>query len=162
MRVPPSILKQALIPRKPRQEKTPSAEELSFPNDIMKNLPREVRKTIKGVIFNYRKNYPRFSFWGMRTALIDAIRIRFRIDGKEKELYDENGNAYKLSTWIDLAMKERYISRYHAKFLKSQVKVFGDTASHDYMAQVHREEIPSIFTQLRMALARMYYKEKSK
>ena len=119
MRVPLSIFRREPVTRKPKQEKALSVEKLSFPNDILKELPRDVRKTIEGVILTYRRNYPRFSFWGMRTALIDAIRIRFRRDGKENELYDENGNAYKLSTWIDLARKERYISTYHAKFLKS-------------------------------------------
>ena len=136
------------------------AEELSFPREVLEKLPQEVRKTVEGVMFNYRKDYPNFSFWGMRKALIDAIRIRFKIDGKEDRLYDKDGDAYKLPKWIELAKQEKYISSYSAKHLKDQVKVFGDTASHDYMADLHKEEVPLIFTQLRIALARMYYEEK--
>ena len=137
-------------------------EQLNFPNDVLRKLPPEVRKTVEGVMFNYRSDYPDFCFWGMRKALIDALRIRFKKDRKEKKLYDKNGNAYKLLTWINLARQERYISKESAKFLKSQVKVFGDTASHDYMADLHKDEVPPIFVQLRIALGRMYYEEKSK
>lgn len=155
MRVPPSIFRRIPMSRKSGQKVRPAA--LNFPDNIMKRLPKEVKRSIKGVIDIYSLKYPRFCFWGMRTALIDAIRIRFRRDGKEDRLYDDNGNAYKLSKWINFAREERYISMQSARFLKGQIKVFGDTASHDYMADVKKEEIPVIFTQLRMVLARMYY-----
>ena len=62
MRVPPSIFRREPVTRKPKQEKALSVEKLSFPNDILKELPRDVRKTIEGVILTYRRNYPRFSF----------------------------------------------------------------------------------------------------
>ena len=144
--------------KRPRaREKT---EDLSFPNAILEKLPQEVKMTVQGVMFNYYNDFPRFCFWGMRTVLIDAIRIRFRKDGKENQLYDDKGNVRTLTTWIDLAKKERYISGNSARFLKGRTKVFGDISSHDYMADMHKEEVPSIFTQLRFALARMYYAEK--
>lgn len=135
-------------------------EELTFPEQILENLPSEVRKTIEGIMFNYQNNYPNFSGMGMRKALIDAIRIRLKQDGKEDKLYDKDGNAYKLPKWIELAKQEKYIDSRCAKYLRGQVKVFGEKATHDYMADLQKEEIPFIFIQLRMALARMYYKEK--
>lgn len=134
-------------------------EELVFPTKVLQKLPPQVRKTVEGVVTNYQIDFSDFCFWGMRKALNDAIRIRFQKDEKEDQLYDKDGNAYTLPKWIELAKQERYISSHSAKYLKGQVKVFGDTASHDYMADLHREEVPSIFTQLRMALARMYYEE---
>jgi hypothetical protein len=134
-------------------------EGLIFPSDILEKLPLEVKKTVEGIMVNYERDFPDFCFWGMRKALIDAIRIRFRKDNKENMLYDENGNAYKLLTWIDLAKQQRYISPKQATNLSTQVKVFGDSASHDYMANLHKDEVPSIFTQLRMALGRMYYEQ---
>lgn len=134
-------------------------DELDFPEEILQKLPSEVAKTVQGVILNYQHDFPDFCFWGMRKALIDAIRIRFRRDGKEKKLYDENGDAYKLSAWIDLTKQERYINRSLARKLREEVKVFGDSASHDYMIDLHKEEVPSIFKHLRLALNRMYYEE---
>jgi integrase len=134
-------------------------EELVFPTKVLQKLPPQVRKTVEGVITNYQNDFSDFCFWGMRKALIDAIRFRFQRDEKEEKLYDKDGNAYNLPKWIELAKQERYISRNSAKKLKAQVKVFGDVASHDYKVSLQREEVPSIFTQLRMALARMYYEE---
>jgi hypothetical protein len=93
----------------------------------------------------------------MRKALIDAIRIRFLKDGRVELLYDGNGSAHKLEKWIDLAKQQRYVSRTEANDLKGKVKVFGDTASHDYMGDLHKEEVPQVFTCLRIALSRMYY-----
>jgi hypothetical protein len=93
----------------------------------------------------------------MRKALIDAIRIRFKRDGKENKLYDKQGRAYKLAKWIELAKQERYISPNIAKKLQEEVKVFGDVASHDYMVNLQKDEVPSIFKHLRLALARMYH-----
>lgn len=149
-------------PQKPKTEVGVSKkkiEELVFPTKVLQKLPPQVRKTVEGVVINYQNDFSDFCFWGMRKALIDAIRIRFKRDGKEDKLYDKDGNAYKLPKWIELAKQERYISSHSAKYLKDQVKVFGDIASHDYMADLHREEVPLIFTQLRIALARMYYEE---
>lgn len=100
-------------------------------------------------------------FLGMRKALIDAIRIRFLKDERVELLYDKYGNAYKLEKWIDLAKQRRYISKTEAGHLKGTVKVFGDTASHDYMADLHKEEVPQVFTRLRIILSRMYYEEES-
>ena len=146
--------------QKPRTEigvPKKEVEELVFPTKILQKLPPQVSKTVEGVITNFQNGFSDFCAWGMRKALIDAIRIRFKRDGKEHELYDKDGNAYKLSKWIELTKQERYISSHSAKYLKGQVKVFGDIVSHDYMADLDREEVPLVFTQLRIALARMYY-----
>lgn len=148
------------IHRKPHARE--SMEKLIFPNGVLKSLPPEVIKTVKGIMLNYHNNYPRFCFGGMRTALIDAIRIRFKKDRKASKLYDAEGNEYSLPKLIELAKEERYITRHSAEYLRRQVKVFGDISLHDFMADLRKEEVPSIFTQLRMALARMYYKEKSR
>jgi len=134
-------------------------EKLEFPSEVLERLPPVVKKTIEGIIFNYEHDFPDFCFLGMRKALIDAIHIRFQKDGKTELLYDKNGNAHKLEKWIELAKQEKYVSRTEVNDLKGRVKVFGDTASHDYMADLQKEEVPSVFTCLRMALARMYYPE---
>lgn len=135
-------------------------EELIFPSKVLKRLPKEVRKTIEGVMFNYKNGFPDFCFMGMRKALIDAIRIRFRKDGKEHVLYNKNGDAFKLPKWIEFAKQERYISKANARNLNNIVRVFGDTANHDFMADLQKEEVPLVFTNLRIALSRMYYEEK--
>jgi len=135
-------------------------KEINVPEEILQSLPREVRRTIEGILYNYQGDFTNFCFWGMRKALIDAIRIRFMKDRKEDMLYDPNDNPYSLSKWIELAKQEKYISSSTAKALNSQVKVFGDVASHDYMANLQREEIRPVMTSLRMALSRMYYREK--
>ena len=135
-------------------------QRLEFPSDILERLPQVVKKTIEGVIFNYEHDFPDFCFLGMRKTLIDAIRIRFLMDEKVELLYNKNGDAYKLEKWIDLAKQQRYVSRTEANDLKAKVKVFGDTASHDYMVDLHKEEVPQVFTCLRMTLSRMYYQEK--
>jgi len=132
-------------------------EELIFPTKVLEKLPPEIRKTVEGVKMNYRNDFSDFCAWGMRKGLIDAIRIRFKRDGKEDKLYDKDGNAYALSKWIELTKQERYIDSRSAKYLKGQVKVFGDIVSHDYMVDLRREEVPLIFTRLRIALAKMYY-----
>lgn len=132
-------------------------EEILIPPEVIKNLPMEVKKTIQGICYNYRGGFTDFCFWGMRRALSDGIRIRFARDKKEKMLYDKNINPYGLSKWIELAKQERYISSNTAKDLNSQVKVFGDIASHDYKANLQKEEVPTIMTPLRMALSQMYY-----
>jgi hypothetical protein len=43
--------------------------------------------------------------------------------------------------------------------LTARAKVFGDAASHDYMANLQKGEVTAIFTVLRIALSRMYYAE---
>jgi hypothetical protein len=132
-------------------------DKLECPAEVLVTLPGVVKKTIEGVISNYDNNFPDFCFWGMRKALTDAIRIRFQRDQKESLLYDAAGNAYDLPKWIELAKQQRFISNTEAAALLEKVKVFGDTASHDYMANLQKTEVPGIFTCLRMALARMYY-----
>lgn len=137
-------------------------QRLEIPSDILERLPQVVRRSLKGIIFNYEHDFPDFCFLGMRKILIDAIRIRFQKDRIVNLLYDANGDAHKLEKWIDLAKQHTYISRTEASNLKAQVKVFGDTAAHDYMADLHNEEVPPVFTYLRMALSRMYYNEEPK
>lgn len=134
-------------------------EELVFPIEILEKIPLQVRRTVEGIEFNYQNNFPDFCFWGMRKALIDAIRIRFIKGGKVNKLYDDKGNAHKLLKWIEYAKQERYINPYMARNLSKEVKVFGDAVSHDYMTDLQKEEVPPIFKHLRLALARMYYKE---
>jgi hypothetical protein len=136
-------------------------EELDVPVEVLERLPPEVRKIIESVMFCYKYEQvcADFCFMGMRKALIDAVRIRFMKDGKENMLYDADGNAYKLSRWIDLAKQERYITPAQASGLKDRVRIFGDTASHDFMADLHKEEVPPIFSLLRLALSKMYYEE---
>lgn len=141
-------------------KRSKNKKEVDFPEEILRSLPKEVSKTIGGVLLNYQNDFTDFCFWGMRKALTDAIRIRFRKDQKENLLYDKSGNAYKLSRWIELAKQEKYISSSTAKSLKDQVRVFGDVASHDYMANLQKEEVPAIMTFLRMALSRMYYEDR--
>jgi hypothetical protein len=136
-----------------------SVEKLAFPQEVLDSLPNEVQKTVKGIIHNYDNDFCDFCFLGMRKALIDGIRIRFKRDGIENKLYDTDGNAYSLERWIAEAKQKHYISREQARDLDGQVKVFGDTASHDYMANLQKEEVPGLFTILRMALSRMYYKK---
>jgi hypothetical protein len=132
-------------------------DKLECPAEVLVTLPGVVKKTVEGVISNYENDFPDFCFWGMRKALIDAIRIRFQKDQKEGLLYDTAGNAYDLPKWIALAKQQRFISNPEAAALLEKVKVFGDTASYDYMANLQKTEVPGIFTCLRMALARMYY-----
>lgn len=134
--------------------------ELNIPEEILNCIPPEVRRTIEGVFYNFEGKFTDFCFMGMRKALIDAIRIRFCKDKKEDMLYDQNGNAYGLSKWIELAKQERYISSPSAKDLTSQVKVFGDTASHDFMANLQLKEVPNVMTLLRLALSRMFYENR--
>jgi len=134
-------------------------EKLVFPTEVMEKLPNVIKKTIKGVMLNYEHDLPDFCFWGMRKALIDAIRIRFTMAKKDGVLYDEQGDAYGLPRWIDLAKQNRYISTKLASELKC-VKAFGDGASHDYMTTLQKEEVLPVFVNLRLALSRLFYKEK--
>jgi hypothetical protein len=136
--------------------------EIKIPQEVLQNLPKEVKKTIDGILYNYQGGFIDFCFWGMRKALIDAIRIRFMKDGKEKILYDKKGDSYKLSKWIELAKQQKYVSGSTAKQLNNQLKVFGDAASHDYMTNLQKEEVPTIMTLLRIALSTMYYQEKER
>jgi len=131
-----------------------------IPEEILDCLPTEVRRTIEGIHYNYEGKFTDFCFMGMRKALIDSIRIRFRKDKKEHILYDKNGNAYKLPKWIELAKQEKYVSSSSAKDLTDQVRVFGDTASHDFMANLQLKEVPSVMISLRMALSRMFYENR--
>jgi len=154
----------AELPQLGNKSKTKPAiieKEINVPEEILQSLPPEVKRTIEGVLYNYQGDFTDFCFWGMRKALIDAIRIRFLRDEKEKMLYDQNDNPYSLSKWIELTKQEKYISGSIATNLNSQVKVFGDVASHDYMANLQREEIRPVMTYLRMALSRMYYRERT-
>jgi hypothetical protein len=134
-------------------------EKLDFPAEILNVLPIVVRKTIEGILFNYEHDFADFCFLGMRKALIDSIRIRFQMDRKEDLLYDDEGNAYNLPKWIELAKQRKYISASNARDLTGRVKIFGDVANHDYMANLQKEEVPTTFTILRIALSRMFYSQ---
>ena len=132
-------------------------KELSMPRELVEKLPREVQKTVEGIKLCYEHNHADFCFMGMRKALSTAIHIRFRREGKEDELYDPNRRPYKLPKWIELAKQNGFLSASLAKELTKEVKVFGDIGSHDYKVDFHKEEVPSIFRLLRLALDRMYY-----
>jgi hypothetical protein len=132
-------------------------EKLECPTEILVALPTVVRKTIDGVIFNYEHDFADFCFLGMRKTLIDSIRIRFQMDKEENLLYDREGNAYNLPKWVKLAKQRTYISANMAKDLTGRVKIFGDAANHDYMANLQKEEVSVVFTILRIALSRMFY-----
>ena len=134
-------------------------EELSIPKEVFEKLPQEIQKTIEGVKLCYKYDYADFCFMGIRKALGTAIHIRFRKEGKEEELYDSKGEPYKLTKWIELAKQNRFLSASLARKLTKEVKVFGDVSSHDYRVDFHREDVPSIFKLLRLALDRMYHEE---
>lgn len=134
-------------------------EELSIPKEVFEKLPKEVQKTIEGVKLCYEHDHADFCFMGIRKALTTAIHIRFRREGKEQELYDSNEEPYKLTKWIELAKQNRFLSASLARKLTKEVKVFGDVGSHDYRIDFHKEDVPSIFKLLRLALDRMYHKD---
>ena len=134
-------------------------EKLDCPAEILNVLPTVVRKTMEGIILNYEHDFADFCFLGKRKALIDSIRIRFQMDEKEDLLYDNEGNAYNLPKWIELAKQRKYISANNARDLTGRVKIFGDVANHDYMANLQKEEVPTTFTILRIALSRMFYSQ---
>lgn len=134
-------------------------EELSMPKELLENLPKEIQKTIEGIAFCYERDHADFCFMGIRKVLSTAIHIRFRKEGKEDELYDNNSEPYKLPKWLELAKQNGFLSASLAKKLTKEVKVFGDVSSHDYRIDFHREDVPSIFKLLRLALDRMYHKE---
>jgi len=136
-----------------------SVEKFEFPEEILNTLPAVIKKTIEGIIFSYEHDFPVFCFMGMRKALIDGIRICFQMKGIEEQLYDESGNPYRLPKWIEFAKQKRFISNNIASDLTAKVKVFGDSANHDYMTNLQKEEVPAIFTCLRMALSRMFYSQ---
>lgn len=133
--------------------------ELSIPKEVFEKLPKEIQKTIEGVKLCYEHDHADFCFMGIRKALNTAIHIRFRREGKEDELYDNNREPYKLPKWIELAKQNGFLSASLAKKLTKEVKIFGDVGSHDYRVDFHREDVPSIFKLLRLALGRMYHKE---
>jgi len=142
-----------------KEERKTSREELPIPIEVFEKLPKEIQKIIKGVKLCYEHDHADFCFMGMRKALSTAIHIRFRREGKEEELYDINGEPYKLTKWIELAKQNRFLSASLATKLTKEVKVFGDVGSHDYRVDFHKEDVPSIFKLLRLALDRMYHNE---
>jgi len=132
--------------------------ELSIPKEVLEKLPKEIHKTIEGVRLCYENDHADFCFMGIRKALSTAIHIRFRREGKEKELYDGDRRPYKLDKWIELAKQNKFLTVNLAKRLTKELKLFGDVGSHDYMIDFHKEDVPSIFKLLRLALDRMYRK----
>lgn len=157
--VPRQEFEQLALQVKELQMFTPTynatQDKLVFAEEILQKLPSVVRKTVKGVMLNFENDFPDFCFWGMRKALIDAMNIRFKMDGEEERLYSEDGEPLSLPKWIELAKQKRYISSHDAKNLIS-VKAFGDAASHNYMVNLQKEEVPPILNDLRIALSRMY------
>jgi len=133
--------------------------ELSIPKEILEKLPKEIHKTIEGVKLCYEHDHADFCFMGIRKVLSTAIHIRFRREGKEEELYDGNERPYRLDKWIELAKQNRFLSASLAKRLAKELKLFGDVGAHDYMIDFQKEDVPSIFKLLRVALDRMYRQE---
>ena len=142
-----------------KEERKTSREELPIPKEVFEKLPKEIQKIIKGVKLCYNHDHADFCFMGMRKALSTAIHIRFRREEKEEELYGIKEEPYKLTKWIELAKQNKFLSASLAKKLTKEVKVFGDVGSHDYRIDFRKEDVPSIFKLLRLALDRMYYKE---
>jgi len=134
-------------------------EDLPFPQEILDKLPTEVKRVIEGIQSNFKHGFPDFCFMGIRKALSIGIDIRFKRDGKYDKLFDPRGEPYKLPKRIELAKQEKYLSSSLASKLKKEAKVFGDVALHDYRIDLKKEEVPSIFKFLRLALEHMYYKE---
>jgi len=133
--------------------------ELLMPRELFERLPQEIRKTIEGVELCYKHDHADFCLMGIRKVLTTAIHIRFKKDGKERELYDGSEEPIKLPKWIELAKQNGFISASLAKKLRNEVKVFGDVSSHDYMITFYKEDVSSIFKLLRLALDRMYPRE---
>jgi len=145
------------LKKKVETDKTKELEgELNIPKDVFERLPKEIQKSIKGVQLCYEKDHADFCFMGIRKALSTAIHIRFKRAGKEKQLYDDKKEPYDLAKWIELAKQNGFLSANLAKKLTKELKLFGDTSSHDYMIDFHKEDVPSIFMLLRLALDRMY------
>ena len=136
-----------------------SEPELLMPKELFGRLPHEIRKTIKGVQLCYKHDHADFCLMGIRKVLSTSIHIRFKKDGRERELYDGSGEPFKLPKWIELAKQNGLISASLAKKLTNEVKVFGDVGSHDYMITFYKEDVSSTFKLLRLALDRMYPRE---
>jgi len=147
------------LKKKVEGRKTELERELSMPKEILEKLPKKIQKTIEGVRVCYEHDHADFCFMGIRKTLSTAIHIRFRREGKEEELYNGNRRPYKLDKWIELAKQNKFLSASLAKRLTKELKLFGDVGSHDYMIDFHKEDVPSIFKLLRLALDRMYRKE---
>ena len=148
------------LKKKVESAKTKELErELSMPKEILEKLPKEIQKTIEGVRLCYEHDHADFCLMGIRKALSTAIHIRFRREGKEEELYDGDSRPYNLDKWIELAKQNKFLSASLAKRLMKELKPFGDVGSHDYMIDFQKEDVPSIFKLLRLALDRMYWQE---
>lgn len=135
-----------------------SEEELFMPKEVFENLPKDIQKTIEGVKICYEHDLADFCFMGIRKALSTAIHVRFRREKREEELYDGRRESKKLSKWIELAKQKGFLSANLARNLTKELKLFGDVSAHDYMIDFHKEEVPSVFKLLRLALDRMYHK----
>ena len=134
-------------------------EELLFPSEILKKLPKEVKRVIEGIKTNFEQDFPDFCCMGIRKALSISIDIRFKKDGVYDKLFDSNQEPYKLPKKIELAKQEKYLSSSLAKKLLKEAKVFGDVALHNHRIDLKKEEVPSIFKLLRLALDHMYHEE---
>ena len=130
--------------------------ELSIPEKVRKRVPKEVQVTLEGVRLCYQHGHADFCFMGLRKALSTAIHIRFKQAGKEAELYDINDEPYSLTKWIELAKQNGFLSATVAKQLAKELKFIGDISAHDYRVDFQREDVPSVFRLLRVALDRMY------
>ena len=134
-------------------------EELPFPPEALDKLPKPLKRVVEGIKMNFEFDFPDFCCMGMRKALSIGIDIRFEKDGKYNKLFDSGGDSYNLPKRIELAKQEKYISSSLATKLRKEAKVFGDVALHDHRIDLKKEEVPSIFKLLRLALERMYYEE---
>ena len=132
-------------------------EELPFPLETLDKLPPEVKRVIEGIKSNFEHGFPDFCFMGIRKALSIGIDIRFKKDGEYNKLFGPNGESYELPKKIELAKQEKYLSSNLASKLRKEAKVFGDVALHDSRIDLKKEEVPSIFKLLRLALEHMYY-----
>lgn len=138
-------------------EQVSKLEDLVFPPETLDKLPTEVKRVIEGIISNFEHDFPDFCFMGIRKALNIGIDIRFKRDGKFNKLFDPNGEPYGLPKKIELTKQEKHLSSNLASKLRKEAKVFGDIALHDSRIDLKKEEVPSIFKHLRLALEHMYH-----
>ena len=136
--------------------------EIIVPNEVVKKLPKEVQLDIikAQVCLNLSQEYTPSIYEAcamyLRKALATAIIIRFKKDGSDGELYDEDGRPFQMGKMLELAKQKRYLSYNLWKELK-RIKWFGDTGVHDYKIELKKSDIRPIFELMRLTLEPLYY-----
>lgn len=152
-----SLMKK--IVRKVERLEKKREKEIKIPPEIEKGLPNEVRYIMQQVYGCLENNFCDACGPMMRKALTAAIDIRFKRDGKEAKMYDDNNRHLKLQKMIEVAKQERYITP--SIFGKlSQLKWVGDISAHDYQIKLTKSDVEIDLRTLRMALERLYPAQK--